>query len=50
MIEQPSEQQIERCPRHPDVTPVCVVVRATHSAQSDYPTRLVQEPRCPDCP
>jgi hypothetical protein len=43
------EEQEERCPWHPNAVPMLVTVGATQSAQSDYPTRLIQQWRCPVC-
>lgn len=41
--------EIERCPIHPDAEPILAVVNEIRSAQADYPTRLIREPRCPAC-
>ena len=39
----------ERCPFHPDLEPIQIVVNRIRSAQADHPTRLVVEWRCPIC-
>lgn len=44
-----SDEQVERCPKHPDLTPVWTPVRPIDSHQADYPTRWTHEWRCTIC-
>lgn len=41
--------KVAPCPIHPDAEPVMVTVNKTYSHQTKYSTRIVQEPRCPQC-